>query len=285
MEYVPSLPEDRALHDKYHKQNTEGYGLGKDFVSKARPRSVYYGAVSGDWVCAVDCYDKPPRKKRAQEVLEIVQRELGAVEIPEDGVWGRREGEGWKYRAYLYVREAKCIGFLLVQRIHEAYLVEQPVLLPDDIAKKINENAEGKTRALTALAALKERREAAADRERLLAKEPLKLSRSTHPASLGISRVWTSAPYRKQSIATKLLDTAMEHQHDVDHCSREKKRALEARFVHGTLDELKHITASTPKGPSICGKEDVAFSQPTEAGTRLARKWFGNLWGWSVYVD
>jgi len=32
-------------------------------------------------------------------------------------------------------------------------------------------------------------------------------------------------------------------------------------------------------------KEAVAFSQPTEAGARLARRWFGKLYGWGVYVE
>jgi hypothetical protein len=32
-------------------------------------------------------------------------------------------------------------------------------------------------------------------------------------------------------------------------------------------------------------KDQVAFSQPTDAGARLARKWTGKKYGWLVYID
>jgi hypothetical protein len=35
----------------------------------------------------------------------------------------------------------------------------------------------------------------------------------------------------------------------------------------------------------IVDKERVAFSQPTESGGNLARKWFGRQSGWHVYID
>jgi N-acetyltransferase len=31
--------------------------------------------------------------------------------------------------------------------------------------------------------------------------------------------------------------------------------------------------------------EMIAFSQPTESGARLARKWFGKESGWHVYAE
>ncbi|KAF2870944.1 ESCO1/2 acetyl-transferase-domain-containing protein [Massariosphaeria phaeospora] len=71
------------------------------------------------------------------------------------------------------------------------------------------------------------------------------------PAMLGISRIWTSNLHRKQGIASRLLETAR------------------SDFLYGmTID-----------------KSMVAFSQPTDSGGRLARKWFGRRAGWHVYVD
>ncbi|PSN62628.1 hypothetical protein BS50DRAFT_502482, partial [Corynespora cassiicola Philippines] len=79
----------------------------------------------------------------------------------------------------------------------------------------------------------------------------ISISEATEPAMLGISRIWTSNLQRKQGIATRLLDSAR------------------SEFQYGmTIDKAK-----------------VAFSQPTESGGKLARKWFGRQAGWHVYVD
>ncbi|KAF3053455.1 hypothetical protein E8E11_008395 [Didymella keratinophila] len=68
---------------------------------------------------------------------------------------------------------------------------------------------------------------------------------------LGISRIWVSSRFRKQGLARRLLD-----------CAR-------SNFMYGlTVD--KHLTA---------------FSQPTESGGKLARKYFGSEAGWHVYMD
>jgi N-acetyltransferase len=79
----------------------------------------------------------------------------------------------------------------------------------------------------------------------------ISISAEASAVMLGISRIWTSNQHRKQGIATKLLD-----------CARNS-------FLYGlTVDKGK-----------------VAFSQPTESGGKLARKWFGCQAGWHVYVD
>ncbi|KAH3958672.1 hypothetical protein HBI56_209560 [Parastagonospora nodorum] len=79
----------------------------------------------------------------------------------------------------------------------------------------------------------------------------ISISTATTPALLGISRIWTSNQRRKQGIASRLLD-----------CAR-------SDFLYGWTVE----------------KEQVAFSQPTESGGNLARKWFGREDGWHVYID
>jgi hypothetical protein len=79
----------------------------------------------------------------------------------------------------------------------------------------------------------------------------ISISTATTPALLGISRIWTSNQHRKSGIATRLLDSAR------------------SNFLYGLTVE----------------KEKVAFSQPTESGGNLARKWFGCEDGWRVYID
>jgi N-acetyltransferase len=79
----------------------------------------------------------------------------------------------------------------------------------------------------------------------------ISISTGMTSALLGISRIWTSNSHRKQGIATRLLD-----------CAR-------SDFLYGLTVE----------------KEKVAFSQPTESGGNLARRWFGREDGWHVYID
>ena len=290
MEYVISSSEDRKLHDKYHKQSAEGFDVGKDFVLKARNDTVFKVLDSEDVICALDCSDKPARKRRGQAVLEIVQRELGSVVIPEKSIWEAWEVKGRdvlvngepEFRAYLYIRRMKCISFLLVQMIQEAYRVVEPARPPEESTKTCSAR---RTSASGSLTALKARQQAASKKVDPQACQPIEISKALHPASIGISRIWTSPNYRHQNIATSLLDTAL---------SRYRRRAdrhtraeidEEGSFKRGLSDQsLSVVDALIPALGSSESKDLVAFSQPTEAGVRLARRWFGKMYGWSVYV-
>ncbi|KAK5172988.1 uncharacterized protein LTR77_003110 [Saxophila tyrrhenica] len=285
MSYVPSSSEDRALHTKYHKQNLEGYDVGKDFVSKAFPHSVYRGADSDGWVCAVHCHDRPARKRRAQAVLEIVQRELGAVELDQDELWDSKKSDPEvcfrpKWIALLYVKGGRCIGFLLAEVISEAFRVEEP---PDELtgtADEAQERLHGK--ASTALESLRARQRAAAEREERLSKRPLRLSKTARVAKLGIARIWTSPTHRGKNIAATLLDRAIEYWNDRVRLDEEGEERVRK---HSTLPpELRKVMdpMKPPKRERIESKNDVAFSQPTEAGRRLATRWYGTAWGWGV---
>jgi hypothetical protein len=79
----------------------------------------------------------------------------------------------------------------------------------------------------------------------------ISISATGTPAMLGISRIWTSNLHRKHGRATRLLDSAR------------------SDFLYGMVVDKAH----------------VAFSQPTESGGQLARKWFGQRAGWLVYID
>lgn len=66
---------------------------------------------------------------------------------------------------------------------------------------------------------------------------------------LGISRIWTSRSHRRRGIALTLLECARKH------------------FFYGV-----EVT-----------KDLIAFSQPTDSGGRLAKRWFGTSAGWHAY--
>ncbi|GAB1736174.1 hypothetical protein NU219Hw_g6849t1 [Hortaea werneckii] len=281
MSYTASSTEDRKLHDKYHRQNTEGFDVGKEFVAKSLPQKVFKGVREGDAICEVDCFENHHRKKKAQTVLEVVQRELGAVEIEEKRLWDRNtSNKEPMFRAYLYIRGTKCVGFLLVEQIKEARRVVEPVSVKKTAAKA---EAQGRTAA----EALKARKRAVEEAEKLAASEPIQLSELAHHARLGVSRIWTSPNFRHQNIASSLLDTAVKH-HEQERRNTvsgqgdsgdEGKRQSPSAETTGVVEQHMESLEGTR------GKEDVAFSQPTESGARLARRWFGRLYGWSVYVD
>lgn len=269
MEYILSSAEDRKLHDKYHRQNTEGYDVGKDFVRHARNGTVLEGGKKGDVICTVDYHDNSGRKTKVQAVLDIVQRELGAVEIDEDDIWDAKNHRAMRHRSYLYLRGTKCIGFLLLESIS----VARNVVAPDLAATSTSEEDRPKTRSNNATSALKRRREAVAEDLERAASSPIESSKESVEATMGVSRIWTSSRHRRQNVATKLLDAAVKHhmqtaQQDVDF-SQHDNDLHQQKMSQDTAIE----------------KEKVAFSQPTESGARLARRWFGKAYGWKVYVD
>ena len=271
MEYIASSAEDRALHDRHHRQHAEGPELGRDFLRGAPALSP--GLRPADAICPVDCTDPAPRKHRARAALAIAHRDLGAAPLPDRDLWhplaARRDPAPPRapvFRAYLYVRAHRCIGLLLTERIARAYRVREPDAAAQTHASPPAPRAQAAGGALEALRARREQAAAAAAASQLRAGEPLELEREAHAAGLGVSRVWTSALHRRQGIATALLDAAWR---DYD----------AGRGGDGGRGEGEERVARGDKSVA------VAFSQPTESGTRLARRWFGRMWGWSVYVD
>lgn len=305
MQYIASSNEDRQLHDKFHKQHTEGVEVGVTFVENAPTgsgRRVYDSVAEriADKIIMVDCFDKKPRRRKGQEVLEIVQRDLGAVEIAEAKVWEapKEYGEEPRFRSFMYVREGKCVGFLLVERISEAFEVLPPKLPPDEPARHTSRQdkttMKAKTSALAALQARKIAAESArAQKEALLqaaAKKPLVLSQARSSATLGICRIWTLPSHRGQGIAIALLDTALEWYNDHGRFVKQELGILQQKSKSEDADG-KALAQKLPcvekmmRTLKSIDKKDVAFSQPTAAGTKLARRWMGRMSGWKVYVD
>jgi N-acetyltransferase len=113
--------------------------------------------------------------------------------------------------------------------------------------------------------------------------QPIRVATKSSPARLGISRIWTAPTHRGQGIANSLLNQAIEHYNDrvVDHSSTKSIDAEPSEEALGS-DKPKQETSNELETVS---KDQIAFSQPTDAGAKLARKWFGKKYGWLVYVD
>lgn len=283
MEYIASSDEDRKLHDMYHKQNLEGYDVGKDFLSKGLAGSVFKTSRKGDEIAAVDGHDNVWRRKRARAALDVVQRELGAVDIPDAQLWDKETVHAMskvgasRHTVYMYVRQTKCVGFLLVEHIKEGKKVLEP-------AKSASAKDTPPTTAKTsALERLRARRALQEEEDKNVSNQPIRIATKTSPAKLGISRIWTAPTHRGQGIANALLDQAIEHyKHRVSEHNSTNSIDASPSQQDPVADKSKEATSD---GLESISKDQVAFSQPTDSGAKLARKWFGKKYGWLVYVD
>ena len=79
----------------------------------------------------------------------------------------------------------------------------------------------------------------------------ISITNTPEAALLGVTRIWTSRSFRRRGIAEILLDCARRH------------------FFYG-LEVTKDL---------------VAFSQPTESGAKLAKRWYGIETGWHIFRD
>ncbi|KAF2716600.1 hypothetical protein K431DRAFT_257149 [Polychaeton citri CBS 116435] len=247
MEFVLSSEEDRVLHQQHHTNVTQGYHIGKTF--RWKDWVCFKSERPGDMILAIDRSRPMPQRRRAMEVLKVVERELGAVEIGGDELWGtipdKSDLKG-RFTNYVYVREGRCIAYLLMERITKAH----PVIAPKSRSK------EGSA---------------------FTSSQPIQLSNKHIPAVIGVSRVWTLPTYRSHDIATSLLDTATAHLLGRDGSCDEPGRGC-ISCIAPNRAEYRVLTADEKI-------KRVAFSQPTQAGARLARRWFGKLYGWMVYAN
>jgi N-acetyltransferase len=241
MEYVPSAPEDIALHKKFHTQHINGVSMERDFLTKVKSEKAVWHGPQGDFIISLSGSQDPKHwLKKARAVFDMATSDLGAVDIPDEKLWGTQDTPGARnkatnakeetkdrYKLYLYMDNGRCVGLCLAEGIEKAFSVIEP-----EKAEEMEKERE------------------ASDSAEARRTELLSISQDTDEAAIGISRIWTSRGSRKKGIARALL-----------------------KCVAKTF--LSKVTS----------KDMVAFSQPTEMGTALARRWFGQEYGWHVYID
>lgn len=191
MEYIPSNAEDVALHKKFHDMNSSGVDLGKAFVRANACRWVYEAARFDEgYVVIVDRKSSPSARNQAMRVLEVVNKELSAPDIEESVLWSQTEPpkrlrkngakeEADRFKVFLHMKDSKCVGLCLTERIWESHVVKRP-----DHGGGNGTGTNGERFNSSSITA----------------------SEEAHPAVVGISRVWTSASSRRKGIAMDLLD-------------------------------------------------------------------------------
>lgn len=273
MSYTPSLPEDTQLHNMYHNRHSSGIEMGKPFLKSAMRWCYQVPHIPGS-VVVVDRKIALPGRRAVQKVLEIVNKELGSVDIKEEELWSQRVLEGEKeddphsrkcdrYKAFLHIIDDKCVGICLAERISKAHRV-----LPGETATSETIPLNDHLKAAAAGPATPAPTGTAHEESTEIAPKPqiptpvasptasfssssINISEETYPAVVGVSRIWTSRAFRHKGIANNLLECVM------------------SQFIYGMEIE----------------PQQVAFSQPTESGAGLARAWFGEPDGWAVYRE
>lgn len=182
MSYHPSARDDAALHKRFHAKSVGGV----DFALKPAPAHSVWRARDDDnsdaHVLVVGRTASAAEKRKAKEVLEVVDSELGAAEIAEADLWAAAADDGGggadRFKVYLYVRGRKCIGLCLAERITKAYCVLNDDDDDDDDGKRCSSS--------------------------------VSVAETPTPALLGIARIWTCSSHRRQGVAARLLECARE---------------------------------------------------------------------------
>jgi N-acetyltransferase len=250
MEYIPSNTEDAMLHRKFHAMNVGGVDFTKAFVHRLRQNQVWAGG-DGSFIAVIGRNDGLALRNRASEVLKVVNTELAAVAIPAEALWSQIPTPTPTVRD----KDGDGKGQMpdsgkrtcsASDRFKVYVYIRANKCVGVCLAERILE-------AYSVEVARDDAAQGSGSGQNMAELDSSSISVGTvaEPAMLGISRIWTSNLHRKHGIATRLLEAAR------------------SDFLYGmTID-----------------KDMMAFSQPTESGGKLARRWFGKTAGWHVYID
>ncbi|KAI9843575.1 MAG: N-acetyltransferase O1 (Establishment of cohesion protein 1) [Sclerophora amabilis] len=264
MEYTPSSAEDVALHKKFHQMNVGGVDLGRRLAAYMRMKAVRdptsggmtvvrdkEGGGADCYICVVDWRSSLAERNKAKQILEVVNAELSAATPDDSSLWGlapyRRKSES---NSSLVKREntASSTATDEVDGRRDRFMIFLYIRGDKCVGLCLAE------RITKAHKVVDDATDATGTTtlETLAAKgSSISISLESYAALLGISRIWTSSSHRRKGIASTLMEHA---------------RRL---FVYGM---------EVPK-------DMMAFSQPTDSGGRLARRWFAELEEWRVYLE
>jgi hypothetical protein len=199
-----SNAKDRQAHKNRHKE-FEAITKGVIFDNSSLHKFKKVGKLGyipphlqfGDEIVSVDVEQNPNHKRKVQTVLDTVKNALGSELINvaqlkytrkfgEDNLgWTEMDNTGYYYtgmslifKPFFYFRKNTCIGFLLAERIGQAYRavnssgqIRLPSVAPNAYSSSVCRGDEVK-------------------------------------AAMGISRIWVAKDFQRQGIARSLMECA-----------------------------------------------------------------------------
>ncbi|KAL9125683.1 MAG: hypothetical protein Q9217_005155 [Psora testacea] len=203
MEYIPSVRADAMLHKDFCGSNVAGIEMSRAFFrdeSLRRVKSDRSGGREKEEVIVVDRRSSQAVRNKVKKVLDAVNAELSAADIDDDVLWeplepessekqapGKRKGAyqghgrgGDRFKAFLYMIGARCVGFCLAEKISNALLVVSP---------KAQASSDGGIVTPSKSSSIS-------------------VSTTAEVALLGIARIWISKSFRRRGLALDLLECA-----------------------------------------------------------------------------
>ncbi|KAL1800717.1 hypothetical protein ACET3X_001059 [Alternaria dauci] len=243
MQYIPSHAEDAALHKKFHAMNVGGVDFTKSVVERFRKNQIWSG--DGSFIAVVGRKDTLALRNRASDVLKVVNTELAAVPISDDELWGQTSRAACAdatERGTASSKQQSSVKSEASVPLVDRFKIYLYIRGNKCVGACLAERIWEAHKVLNSTGLPEQE-----DGDAVVSQSSsISISTDSDSATLGISRIWTSNQHRKNGIATRLLDSAR------------------SDFLYGLNVE----------------KAKVAFSQPTESGGNLARKWFGCQAGW-----
>ena len=245
MEYVPSLKEDADLHREFCATNVGGIEVGKGFVKDETVRRVRSENLSLREKEDVVIVDR----RSSTAAKKRVQRVLAAVNA-ELGSADFTEDQLWGDLGgdpNENKSENKRRGFYGQEKKQDHFKALLHVVDGRCVGFCLVE----KISNAFAVVDVRKSQEMEDPAKSLSKSSSVSHSTSAEVVLLGISRIWVSKTHRGAGLASNLLE-----------CTR-------SNFFYG-VQVPRHL---------------IAFSQPTESGTRLAEHWFEVETGWHVYQN
>lgn len=246
MEYIPSNAEDAVLHRKFHAMNVGGVDFTKAIVERLRKHQVWSGG-DGSFIAVIGRKDALASRTRTSDVLKVVNTELAAVPISDEELWSQTAEPGDETALRHGASSPEAAKTKPNSSSVDRYKTYLYIRGQKCIGACLAERIWEAYTVLSQDEPSKQARQLPPGTR----SSSITISTKATPAMLGISRIWTSNQHRKQGVASRLLDCA------------------KSDFLYGMTVE----------------KDMTAFSQPTESGGNLAKRWFGSEDGWHVYID
>ncbi|KAG5518105.1 hypothetical protein PMAC_003291 [Pneumocystis sp. 'macacae'] len=167
MSYTRGSADDDIVHLKFHAESIEGI----DYPLTSSIKEVWRENFTSNKIIMVTMSSSYREIKKAKEILNTVDLELGSTSPFPNSIIQYSSLIN-QYKFFLYLKEKKCIGLILVEPIRSAY----PVCPSPSQSSSITLE-----------------------------------SKALSTYIMGVSRIWVCKTYRRKRIATKLLDIACDY--------------------------------------------------------------------------
>lgn len=181
MLYSASSEVDREAHRVFHRAKTARVKIAISstmevlYADPAKPHQI------------VLLGPKDVAKEKIQNLLDVVDHDL---QFGSNG-----DGSKDREKVFVYLADGVGVGVIRVEKIQNAHRLIEPSV-ECDLPTPTDGNLDSSVSSTSTTTS------------KALGDDVLRYSKRTEPATLGVSRIWIRDEYKRQGIASLLLDTA-----------------------------------------------------------------------------